>query len=265
MRRGTIFWGSLLILIGFLILLDNAGVFGDLNVWGVFWPLLLIFLGGWILFNYFVRTPPEIKRLNIPVGDATSTHIRFDHGGGRLFVKCGIDQEDLLVGEFGGGVKHSIESVGNKAKIQLQIPQEAFPFVWIPGTSSSASWQVALKNNIPISLSFNSGASESNIDLSDLLVTNIVLKTGASSTKLILPKSAGFTSVNIDAGVASIDVRVPESVSARIRTSVGLGNVSIDQKRFPLNRGIYMSSDYETAENRVDIEISGGLGTISIR
>lgn len=265
MRRDTIFWGSLLILIGMLILLDNAGVFGDINVWGLIWPLFLIVLGGRILLNYFVSSPQEVKKLNIPVGDSTSAHIQFDHGGGRLFVKAGIDQEDLLSGEFGGGIKHFIDTVGDKADIKLQIPQSMFPFVWIPGTSSAVSWQVALKNNLPISLSFNNAACESNIDLSDLLVRNIVLKTGASSTKLILPEDADYTRVKIDAGVASINVHIPTSVAARIKTSIGLGSVAIDRKRFPKNGNIYISNDYETAENKVDIDISGGISSISIR
>lgn len=264
MRRGTVFWGSLLILIGLLILLDNAGVFGDINVWSLIWPLFLIFLGGWILYNYLARSSTEIKRLNIPMGTSTSAHIRFDHGGGRLNVKAGINQEDLLSGDFGGGIRLFTEPVEDKAEIHLQMPQNLFPYVWIPGSSSDISWQVTIKNKFPISLSFNSGASESNIDLSELIVQSVVLKAGVSSTKLILPEGAGYTRVKIDAGVASIHVHIPDSVAARIRSSVGLGSVNIDRKRFPKSGSIYLSEDYEAAENKVDIDISSGIGSIRI-
>jgi lia operon protein LiaF len=47
-NSGVIFFGGVLILIGVLIL---AGSIFDINIWGFFWPVLLILLGLWVLIR----------------------------------------------------------------------------------------------------------------------------------------------------------------------------------------------------------------------
>ena len=43
MRRDSIFWGVLLVLLGGLFLMDNLGYLpAGVNVWALFWPFLLI-------------------------------------------------------------------------------------------------------------------------------------------------------------------------------------------------------------------------------
>jgi hypothetical protein len=49
MRRNGVFWGGILILLGLLFLLDNLGIF-SVSVWSLFWPVLLIAFGVWVLW-----------------------------------------------------------------------------------------------------------------------------------------------------------------------------------------------------------------------
>ena len=65
-------------------------------------------------------------------------------------------------------------------------------------------------------LEFNTGAGEARLDLTDLRVTNLRLQTGASSTDVTMPANAGHTKAKIDAGAASITIRIPSGVAARI-------------------------------------------------
>ena len=60
-------------------------------------------------------------------------------------------------------------------------------------------------------------------------------------------------------------MRVPSGVAARIRISSGLAGVSVDAERFPRVGSEYISPDYETAENRLDLEINTGVGSVSVR
>jgi hypothetical protein len=263
MRRDTIFWGSLLVLLGILFLLNNAGLLGSLDIWGLFWPFFLIFLGVWILLSYFLRTKPEEELLKVPVEGADHASIRFDHGVGRLIVKAGRNQEELLSGTFGGGVEFSRELSGGQANISLKKPPRWFTFR-LPGNMSAITWNVDLKPDFPLTLNFNTGAGDTSLELSDLQVKKVVLKTGASATRIMLPISAGYTSMHVEAGVASVDIHVPPPVAARIRAEVGLGSLSIDGERFPKQGGIYISKDYESAENKVDIDISSGVSSVSV-
>jgi hypothetical protein len=96
-------------------------------------------------------------------------------------------------------------------------------------------------------------------------VTKLAIKTGASSTKLTLPANAGYTSATIESGAASVDVQLPEGVAARIRSRGGLSTLDMDRQKFIRSGDAFQSSDYETALNKVDLDIQMGVGSVSIR
>ena len=68
-----------------------------------------------------------------------------------------------------------------------------------------------------------------------------------------------------EAGAASLTFLVPTGVAARIGTKMGLGSIQVDESRFPRMGDGYQSTDYATAENRVDLDIQGGVGSVRIR
>ncbi len=97
--------------------------------------------------------------------------------------------------------------------------------------------------------------------LSRLLVTELLVKTGASSTEITLPAGAGHTAVRVEAGAASVVLRVPEGVAARVDAGAAAGAVDVDPRRFPGHQ----SPDYATAANRVEIHARLGAGSLSVR
>ncbi len=127
------------------------------------------------------------------------------------------------------------------------------------------TWDFGFAKGIPLNLVFETGAVDAHLDLSELMVKDLVLKTGASSTDLKMPAGAGMTHLKIEAGAASVIIRIPEGVAARVESSSGLAAISVDQARFPRQNGNYQSAEYETAINKVDIRIEAGLGSVEIR
>jgi hypothetical protein len=126
-------------------------------------------------------------------------------------------------------------------------------------------WDCGFTTDIPLDLVFEIGAVEANLDLTELQVKDLALKTGASSTRLKLPAKAGMTHLKVEAGAASVEIDVPDGVAARVETSAGLASIDVDQSRFPRVNGYYQSADYDTAENKVDIRIETGVASIEIR
>jgi hypothetical protein len=45
---------------------------------------------------------------------------------------------------------------------------------------------------------------------------------------------------------------------------MALGSTQIDEARFPRIGDIYQSLDYATAENRVDMDIQAGVGSLRV-
>ena len=53
--------------------------------------------------------------------------------------------------------------------------------------AKDSSWEFGLSNELPLDLVFEVGAVDAHLDLTALLVKNLSLQTGASSTNLKLP------------------------------------------------------------------------------
>lgn len=262
MRQNTLFWGLVLILAGGVLLLDNLGIL-QVNVWNILWPLFLIALGAWILWGTVSRRSPAVEHSNVPLDGAGRARIRFRHGAGRLQVQSGAGMADLAEGDFGGGLDLRTRREGDLLNVDMAVPVQFFPIFWSPGFS--LDWSVRLNRDTPLALELNTGAGESRLDLSDLRVAELSLHSGASSTELTLPANAGQTRARIETGAASVRVHIPAGVAARIRAGGGLSSINIDATRFPRMGELYQSHDFDTANNRVDLDIQTGVGSIEIR
>ena len=100
---------------------------------------------------------------------------------------------------------------------------------------------------MPLDLRLDTGANRAVLDLRDLRLRSLELHTGASETRVLLPRAAGATSVRAESGAASLTLEVPAGVAARIRSRMALGSSEIDQARFPRVADGYESPDYATA------------------
>jgi len=70
--------------------------------------------------------------------------------------------------------------------------------------------------------------------------------------------------MNARSGAATVRIRVPDGVAARIRPSLGAATLNVRGARFPWQGGTYQSPDYDTAANRVDLDIDAGAATIDV-
>jgi hypothetical protein len=57
---------------------------------------------------------------------------------------------------------------------------------------------------------------------------------------------------------------VPAGVAALIRGKMAIGATEVDETRFPREPDGWRSPDYETAVNRVYLEIDGGFGSVRV-
>jgi hypothetical protein len=267
MRRNALFWGTILILIGALSLVDI--LLPDLNIGNLVFPLVLIALGAWVLWG--VLTGPrsvETGEVTIPLEGAERARIHMHHGAGRLHVCAGAGQ-DLVAGTFGGGLEHQTTREGDALDADLRVPHAGFPhfgfFPWMWGPRHVPNWSVELNGEIPLRLEVKTGASEARLDLTEMQVTELRVDTGASATEITMPASAGHTKADVRSGAASVRIRVPSGVAARIRIQSDAAGVTVDRNRFPREGGAYQSPDYDTAPNRADISIEAGVGVIDVR
>lgn len=253
-------WPIVWIGVGVLLLLSTTGQLGtgpgELIEQG--WPWLLVALGVWFLIGAVVPggSKPQ-EQLVVPLRAAPQASVRIKFGAGTLTT--GIAALGALVdGEFRGGVVHREPGPG-----VVELEQDT---AWgMPWLNHESSWTIGLTGEIPLDLRLEGGASRTRLDLGDTKLRRLELKTGASETTVILPRAAGVTDVRAEAGAASLTFTVPTGVAARITSKMGLGSSQVDESRFLRMGDGYQSTDYATAENRVDLDIQGGVGSVRIR
>ena len=262
MRRKNIIWGGFLILLGIFFLLDNLGII-HLNFWSVFWPLLLITFGLQMLWGARGRqsTTFIVEEATMSLKGIEEAHIQVNYGAGELNIDGETAPDELLSGTFGGGLDYKTEEDGDIMHLELFSPRKRNGR-W---RDEERNWDFGLNNAIPMTLDVKVGASEAILDLAQLNLSQFHLKTGASDAQITLPTAASYTDCRIETGAASVVVTVPIGVAARIRTKKGLADVNIDQTRFLRTNGQYESVDYATAENKVDINISVGVGSVIVQ
>ncbi len=265
MKTKSFFWGSLFILAGALLLLSNLGIL-TINIWKLIWPSFIIAMGVWTLWAA-TRGPEalETEDLSIPLDGTVNGKLKLSFGAGQVHLNERSGANELLNGSFVGGIEHRVHKGDDLTTVNLKPSSADFMHTFMPWSWGAREWKLGLNKDVTWQLLFEMGASDAQIDLTDLRVVDLKVETGASNTEITLPANAGQTHVDLDGGAASVIFTVPEGVAARIQVDSGLSSIDIDRERFPRVGDYYKSSDYETAINKVDINADFGAGSLSIR
>ncbi len=294
----------ILITVGVLLLLNQMGRL-PWSVWGTlwrFWPVALILIGLEIIVKgsrspvvYIIGLLIAILVLGGVIGyaiyqggqpagprrvtgsdtvlesrqDADHGDITIKFGVGKLEIGALSDSPNFVEGkiEYGQFAFKAEEDFGvsnGRAVFSLKAQSVSIPF-WVPSGDVSDYWNIRFTPRIPLEMHVDTGVGKVAMDLSDLKVTKLDLETGVGETIITFPAAAGLTSASIDTGIGGVTVRIPDGVGARVHVSQGIGSVRVDSKRFTRSGDDYTSTDYHTAENRLDLEIDGGIGSITIQ
>lgn len=258
MRRSRFSWGGFLILLGILFLLSNSGIV-SVNFWRVLWPLILI----WIGLQKLWETREEQRTVKVaeaalPIKGVEEAHIYIEYGRGSLNIHGNTAPDELLSGTFVNGLDHDSHKDGDTLTLILRPPSGRF------AANHYRDWTFGLNEAIPLTLNINTEASEANLDLENLTLAKLHLKSGTGEANITLPANAGYTKVKVETGAAPAHIRVPENVAARMNANGRLPDMKIDQKRFPRRGDMYESADYSTANNKVEIEIDKDASKIVI-
>ena len=258
MYRGPILIPLILIVLGFLLLFSNLGYI-QFNFWTfieTWWPLLLIVFGLDILIGSLRARNVKPRTLALDLGPAPQAEVSINFGAGDLTIGKAAPGK-IVDGAFEGEVRYEVKPDG---RVWLKLE----PLNWWGWNPRGYRWNVGLTDAVPLKLTLDGGAANTNADLTELKVTDLGVKTGASSTVIRLPRAAGMTTVRVNAGAASVKLIVPEGVAARVRGSMTLGSNVIDRQRFLPSGGDYVSPDYATAPNKIDIQFEGGVGSLAV-
>lgn len=257
------FWPVLIIIIGLGILLRRS------NVWLVS-LLILAILGaclGIAIWQHGASLTGGVvtKSYSEPLNDIERAQIEIDFSAGSITIDSLSPTSPNFV-EANSEVRNSQQTMkvnfhqqDSEGQLYLSTVKQQF---WGEG---GIRWEVNFTRNIPLSINIKSAASNMNLDFSKLKVTELRLDVDVGNYKVTMPSSSGTTHAYIEADVANIEVTIPDKVAARIQIDTGLSVSDIDESRFPQQGNYYVSPDFDSAQNRIELEIDSDVGRVQVR
>jgi hypothetical protein len=259
MRRDSLFWGGALIILGVLLYLQTQGIIS--NIFQYLWPIAMMLVGIWLILGvYWKPAPMSGETFSIPLESAQKVNYSFSHGVGQMDISGGAPIGQALVGTAASGMNQKSRLSGDQLDVRVEAGPSFLPFIG----PSEGVWRFQLARDLPVLLNVDAGASSLNINLKEVLAKHLTVKTGASSVSVTMP-THGTCLFDLDGGATSVNIIIPETTAARIRVD-GVTSMDVDTNRFPrLEQDLYQSADFEEAADRAEINITSGLGKVTVR
>ncbi len=291
MNTSRFFWGTLLIVAGALILLAKLDVM-TLQVGSLwkFWPLVLVLWGiglftgartirsliavvGAILLALIIygvweewgsgRDPREQTNQTFMETYDSTLHLsslRFVSGAGSFTLRdtCEALFRAETATDFG---RYEMDSrTGSEGKdLTLRLADHSRRF----RTGGTNSVTMRLNAGPVWSLHLELGAAKLSADLTPFAAENIVIKTGAADVRVRLGDRAKECRVNVQAGVSSISVQVPESAGCEISSESGLSSKTFDGF-VERGEGKYRTANFDTAPRKIFLYFKAGVSSLKV-
>lgn len=286
---GRLLFGLLIIIIGLVFLAQSAGWLNKIDFdWWQLWPVLIIFFGlsilsgrGWIsaaigvvvtlivlgivallVFGNFNLTNKATISEPISINketDAQSAVINIKTGAGNLNIAGG---SEALVS---GTLESNFLTLKDESKLEDSVQTITLKTEgsWSGFSRHINNLDLKLNTDTLMKLNIDSGAIDSNLDLSQVRTEEININTGASALKLTLGDKADNSKLKINAGASSIDITLPKTLGAKLTLDSGL--TSKDLKDFKqIDSKNYESDNYGTASKKIDMDFDLGATSLKI-
>lgn len=304
MKTSHVFWGTLFIGLGLLVLINNfTAIFMDWDTIWKLWPIVIILLGLSLLIkdkfgkSIIAGLAAIILALAIFATFKTAAHfvhddfeIVFDDEGNHKFE----------ITEYAEAFDSSITTAelnfnAGAGSFNLQETSEELIFVRTEGlkdnfrlkrydSDNSSKLKLSMKktrfrigsnkykNNVDITLNtnptwdlnFDAGAAAMNLDLTPYKINNVSIEMGAASLELRIGDLNEETKIDIEAGASDIDIFIPEGSGCQIKTDDALSSKNFHNFT-KIKSGFYKTDNFDEAEKKVYIEIDSGVSSLSVR
>lgn len=196
-------------------------------------------------------------------GETPEAVLKFGGGAGRF----SIDEttSNLIDAE-------AKQSVGTYKMEVERDPTTRIPTIELkPNENKTEINEGKLSNQVDIKLNdkplwtidLGLGAGEGDFDLSGFAVKNLKVQAGAADIEVKLGDRADLTNVELQAGVASMVVRVPEGVGCQVEKQGGL-NVNQLEGFNEVSDRLMQTPGYASAKKKINIVFNGGVSRFKV-
>jgi hypothetical protein len=293
-RRYRSFLPAVLILVGAFALLINTGwISADrLSQLIDLWPVILIVVGLELIVRrsvpgttgdiaavlvvllavvgagaYVVAGPnPSASHTldtHSPISGVEEASLEIDVGSANITISGSNAVEDDLYRahlEYSGS-KPGVSFDQSTGLVRISQSSSNFPFF----QSRRFLVDVKLNQRIAWSITENSGATTSTLNLSRVQVGTINMNTGASRDDIFLGEPSGIVPVTINGGSLNVHLHRPQGIAASIKVAGGAVSLNADGKPMHAIGNLnFQSAGFSAESDGYRVEINGGACTVTL-
>lgn len=283
-----LFWPLLLVIAGLQLIAGDSIASRMVVVFFAAISFLLVFVfsllqtsqgfRNWLLLNY-----PQIKNLAEKVTPTRDIQME----GEKIVVKGNIyDKVDKRKVEMELGAGDFVlkeDSSDNFFQIVTSNPRNwSTPEVETGFTNGLLSIEVDAKGSIPFGqgekpnyqmsvgqlviptdFDVKMGAGKFISNFESLDVRQFDMDLGAGEAKVEFTSDSLPDEMDIDVGAGKLEIKLPQNIGFKIDYEIGLGDMQIDSAKLR-GRGVYQTDNYSFAEEKTEMSISLGVGSVEI-
>jgi hypothetical protein len=297
--RGEGLAGAVFLLgLGAVFLLGNFGYL-QLNPWYVLitiWPILLVAIGidilvgrhrtwwttllGLFLIVAIMAGALWVAGVGLPGSQVvTGDQVEFSlQGASRAEVKIlpsagtvrldRLENSDaLLVGVVPAStpnqkIVQEFTKSGEVARLTLQSSGAQFFFP--TSRQNQSTWNLELTPDVPVHLEVSYGAGDGTIDLSGLRIPDLNFSMGVGMATITLP-TEGLVNAKIEGAIGTITILIPAGTAVQLKADTALVARSLPAGYVKQGENSFVSPNYDSAENRVILDVGLAIGTVTIK
>lgn len=195
-----------------------------------------------------------MKELTAPLGSVETGRLVFTRGASHLTIAVDPSIDDLFRARFDG----KVPEVGvDGGTVSVRYRPSFHP----------PTGEIMLSGQIPWTIRAHWGMSDVTADLEGLELRDLEISGGSSRLEIRLPRPDTSIPVRIGGGASNVEMIRPADVPVRVRIGGGASNLAIDDFAVGSVGGKtdWRSPDYDSADQRYDIEIGAGASKVTVR
>ncbi len=155
----------------------------------------------------------------------------------------------------------SINKLDNSASVSLKMEEGN---VKIKNGEISNQAKIHLNERPIWTVDLGIGAGKGDFDFSNYKVEKLKVSTGVADMDIRMGDKLPVSVVEIEAGVASVTLEIPESVGCEMRMDGALNAKNMEGLN-KIGDGLYRSNNFDTAAKKIIVHYEGGLTSINIK
>jgi hypothetical protein len=253
-------WPVLLIALGVEILIGRRSALLSATI--VIATLFVLGAGFWLLD---VRgTPSGQEAIDQALGGARNADVVVSPGVTRLQITAGTVGGALITGTVdrlrNERITQAFRLDGDTAYYTLRSERSG---TTMNVNGRDGGWLLQLVPGVPLRLQVNTGVGQATLDLRDLQLTGLDVRSGVGETTITLPSGNYDYHVAVYSGVGAVTLRVPRGAPVRLTVDRGLGGLSVPAT-YQQDGDRYTAPGYAAAPAHLEVQLKSGVGAINV-